>query len=213
MAIVHIAIFDAINAIEGGYRSYTGIPRVHDNTSVDSAIAQAAHDTLVAMYPSQRAAFDQELAEDLSDIPGSQAKTRGIALGRRAAAAILAQRSNDGSAHAEPVLVQNGGDWVTSNRPGRWRQDPISLIPLALGGHWEDVDPFVMRRANQFRIPASTIVDQSGIYNRLSRGEASRRRRHCDAHRTHRRSDPSSVFSGRMTERRAYARRPDCTTR
>ena len=153
VAIVHIAIFDAINAIEGGYRSYTGIPRVNDNTSVDGAIAQAAHDTLVAMFPSQRAAFDQELAEDLGDIPNSLAKTRGIALGRRAAAAILAQRSNDGSAHPEPVLVQNGGDWVTSNRPGRWRQDPISLIPLALGGHWGDVEPFVMRRANQFRIP------------------------------------------------------------
>ncbi len=154
MAIVHIAMFDAINAIEGGFRSYTGIPRVHDNTSVDSAIAQSAHDTLVAVFPSQAAAFDQELAEDLSDIPSSLAKLRGIALGRRAAAAILAKRSDDGSAHAEPVLVQNGGDWVTSNLPGRWRQDPISLIPLALGGHWEEVDPFVLRRANQFRIPA-----------------------------------------------------------
>jgi len=153
MAIVHIAIFEAINAIEGDYRSYTGIPRVHDNTSVDSAIAQAAHDTLVAMYPSQRTAFDQELAEDLGDIPSSQAKLRGIALGRRAAAAILEIRRNDGSAHAEPVLVQNGGDWVTSNKPGRWRQDPISLIPLALGGHWSEVEPFVLRRANQFRIP------------------------------------------------------------
>ena len=50
MAIVHIAMFDAINAIEGGYRSFTGIPRVHDNTSVDAAIAQAARDTLVVMY-------------------------------------------------------------------------------------------------------------------------------------------------------------------
>lgn len=154
MAIVHIAVFDAINAIEGDYRSFTGIPRVHDHTSVDSAIAKAAHDTLVVMFPSQRAAFDQELAEDLADIPSSQAKTRGIALGRRAAEAILDMRRNDGSAHAEPVLVQNGGDWVTSNKPGRWRQDPISLIPLALGGHWGEVAPFVLRRASQFRIPA-----------------------------------------------------------
>jgi PAP2 superfamily len=163
MAIVHIAMFDAINAIEGGFRSYTGIARVHDNTSVDSAIAQSAHDTLVAMFPSQEAAFDQELAEDLSDIPSSLAKTRGIALGRRAAAAILAKRSDDGSAHAEPVLVQNGGDWITSNRPGRWRQDPISLIPIALGGHWGEVDPFVLRRANQFRIPAPPSL-QSQAY-------------------------------------------------
>lgn len=154
MAIVHIAMFDAINAIEGRFRSFTGIPRVHDDTSVDSAIAQSAHDTLVAVFPSQTAAFDQELAEDLSDIPSSEAKTRGIALGQQAAAAILAMRSNDGSSHAEPVLFQNGGDWVTSDLPGRWRQDPISLIRLALGGHWSEVDPFVLQSASQFRIPA-----------------------------------------------------------
>ncbi|MCM3873653.1 MAG: phosphatase PAP2 family protein, partial [Pyrinomonadaceae bacterium] len=150
IAIVHIAIFDSINAIEGGYRSFTGIPRVHDNTSTDSAIAQAAHDTLVVLFPSQTAAFDQELADDLADIPGGIAKTRGIALGRRAAAAILALKANDGSAHAEPRL---GTDWFTSNLPGRWRQDPISLIPIALGAHWGEVDPFVLRRPNQFRVP------------------------------------------------------------
>lgn len=154
MAIVHIAIFDAINAIDGGYAGYTGIPRAQANTSVDSAIAQAAHDTLIVMFPSQRAAFDQELTEDLGDIPNGQAKMRGIALGRQAAEAILGMRSNDGSAHPEPVLVQNGGDWVTSNAPGRWRQDPISLIPLALGGHWGEVEPFVLETANQFRTPA-----------------------------------------------------------
>jgi hypothetical protein len=154
MAIVHIAMFDAINAIEGGFRSFTGIPKVNDPTSVDSAIAQSAHDTLIAMVPSQVAAFDEELAEDLSNIPNSQAKTRGIALGQQAATAILAMRSNDGSAHAEPVLTQNGGDWATSNLPGKWRQDPISLIRLALGGHWAEVDPFVLQSANQFRTPA-----------------------------------------------------------
>ena len=165
IAIVHIAIFDAINAIEGGYQSYTGIPRVHDNTSVDSAIAQAAHDTLVVMFPSQKAAFDQELAEDLADIPSGQAKARGIALGHRAAEAILEMRSNDGAAHAEPVLGQNGGDWVTSNNPGRWRQDPISLIPLALGAHWSEVEPFVLQTPNQFRIPPPPSMTSKAYTN------------------------------------------------
>ncbi|MCM3902686.1 MAG: vanadium-dependent haloperoxidase [Pyrinomonadaceae bacterium] len=150
MAIVHVAMFDSVNAIQGGYRSFTGIPRVHDNTSVDSAIAQSAHDTLVFLYPSQAATFDRELGEDLDDIPDGNAKARGIALGRRAAAAIVALKRNDGSAHAEPRL---GIDWFTSNLPGRWRQDPISLVPIALGAHWEDVDPFVLRSASQFRIP------------------------------------------------------------
>jgi hypothetical protein len=154
IAIVHIAMFDAINAIEGGFHGFTGIPRALDNTSVDSAIAQSAHDTLVAMFPSQTAAFNEELADDLSAISNGQAKNRGIALGRRAAEAILAMRSNDGAAHAEPALTQNGGDWITSNLAGRWRQDPISLIPLALGAHWAEVDPFVLQSANQFRTPA-----------------------------------------------------------
>src|SRR5678816_1257014 len=58
MAIVHIAIFDAINAIHGGYRSYTGIPAAPRNTSVEAAIAEAAHDTLVELFPSQTAACD-----------------------------------------------------------------------------------------------------------------------------------------------------------
>ena len=150
-AIVHIAMFDAVNAIVGGYRSFTGIHRVHEETSIDAAIAQAAHDTLVVLFSSQTAAFDQQLANDLSDIPSGNPKTRGIALGSRAAAAILALRANDGSAHAEPRL---GVDFFPSNQPGKWRQDPISLVPIALGARWSEVDPFVLRRADQFRAPA-----------------------------------------------------------
>jgi hypothetical protein len=102
IAIFHIAIFDAISAIDHRYESYTNLPRVFVNTSVDSAIAQAAHDTLVALFPSQAPSFDQELAEDLNDIPGGIAKLRGIELGRRSAARILALRANDNSQHAEP---------------------------------------------------------------------------------------------------------------
>src|SRR5258706_16443693 len=51
IAIVHIAMFDAVNAIDGKYQSYTGLPRVSRHTSMSAAIAQAAHDTLVAMFP------------------------------------------------------------------------------------------------------------------------------------------------------------------
>src|SRR5436309_15296520 len=58
MAIVHIAIFDAVNAIVGGYRSYTGLAPVHPDTSIDAAIATAAHDTLAVLFPSQANSFD-----------------------------------------------------------------------------------------------------------------------------------------------------------
>ena len=150
MAIVHIAIFDAVNAITGGYRSYSGIPPAPKNTSMNAAIAQAAHDTLIALFPSQEPDFNAALREDLKRIPKGRAKNNGIDLGRSAAAAILALRENDGSHHAEPRV---GVDFITSKKPGKWRQDPISKIPLALGARWAEVKPFVMKSASQFRVP------------------------------------------------------------
>src|SRR5712691_4783717 len=68
MAIVHIAVFEAVNAIAGGYRSYTGLAPAHDDTSMEAAIAQAAHDTLVALFPSQTASCDALLVADLSQL-------------------------------------------------------------------------------------------------------------------------------------------------
>src|SRR5262249_196330 len=156
MAIVHIAIFDAVNAIAGGYRSYTGIPPAPGDTSMDAAVAQAAHDTLCALFPSQSPNFDAALDEDLKLVANERAKNRGIDLGRRAAAAILELRANDGSEHAEPRV---GGDFITGDEPGEWRQDPISLIPLALGARWAEVKPFAMKSANQFRVPPPPVLE------------------------------------------------------
>src|SRR5438270_11415338 len=68
MAIVHIAIFDSVNAILGGYQSYTGIQSVKSPVSLDAAVAQAAHDTLSALYPAQTVTFDAALATDLAKI-------------------------------------------------------------------------------------------------------------------------------------------------
>ena len=158
MAIVHIAVFDAINSIVGGYQSFTGIPQVQEETSIDCAIAQAAHDTLLVMFPSQRAAFDQELSNDLGQIPGGRAKVNGIRLGRQAAAAILGLKENDGSAHPESRV---GIDFFPSNQPGKWRQDPISLLPVALGAHWGEVDPFVLQSPSQFRVPPPPSMTSS----------------------------------------------------
>ena len=151
MAIVHIAIFDAVNAIAKRYRSYTGIPDASSGASIDAAIAQAAHDTLVVMYPSQKAHCDQLLAEELARIRDSRAKSEGIQVGQRAARAILERHANDGSKHTEPRL---GVDFFTSDRPGKWRQDPISQLPVALGAHWGEVTPFVVPDVRRFRTPA-----------------------------------------------------------
>ncbi len=160
MAIAHIAMFDAVNAIAGGYKGYTGIRAVPHWASMRAAAAQAAHDALVALFPSQAPQLHAQLAGELRQIPPGQAKNAGISAGRSAAAAILALRKNDGSSRAEPLI---GVNYFPSNEPGHWRQDPVSLSPLALGAYWKEVRPFVLRSASQFRTPPPPAL-QSAAY-------------------------------------------------
>jgi len=151
LAIVHIAIFDAVNAIAGGYRGYTRLGHVTDLVSVDAAVVQAAHDTLAALFPSQAMSFDMQLAEELSRIRDGRAKRNGVDLGGRAAAAILALRASDGSQHLEELF---GTEYLPAAGANKWRQDPISDIPIALGSRWSElVAPFVLTSADQFPIP------------------------------------------------------------
>lgn len=151
LGIVHIAMFDALNAIQGGFRSYTGIPRAPSTASQRIAIVQAAHDTLVSLYPSQAQAFDARRTESYNRSNESTAvKDAGAAVGRSAAAAILNARSSDGSQHLEPLV---GVDYIPGTGPGDWRPDPIANQPVALGARWSQVRPFVIQAASQFRIP------------------------------------------------------------
>jgi hypothetical protein len=92
MAIAHIAIFDAVNAITGRFQGYLGLPPAPAGTSMEAAIGQAAHDTLIALFPSQRRIIDEVLTDDLRQLPDGKGKTLGIQLGRAAAARILARR-------------------------------------------------------------------------------------------------------------------------
>jgi hypothetical protein len=169
MAIVHIAMFDAMNAVVGEFESYTDVERPKGSISLDAAIAQAAHNTLVALFPSQSVHLDSLLNEDLSSIKDAKQKARGILLGTRAAGVMMAFREGDGSELQEPMV---GTDHPTSPMPGRWRQDPISLIPLALGAYWSKCAPFVVESSQQFRcppFPAMTSPEYAAAYNEVKR--------------------------------------------
>jgi len=145
LAITHIAMFEAVNAVYQRYQSYAGVPGVKGAVSVDAAIAQSAHDALVFLYPSQQSRLDALLAYDLSFIKPDPAS---VALGKRAAAAIVALRSNDGSETQEPVV---GVNFTPHGGAGWWAPDPISKSTTALGANWAQVKPFVIKTADQFR--------------------------------------------------------------
>ncbi len=148
-AIISAAVYDAANSIVGSYAPYLAeIPNAR-GASVDAAVGQAAHDTLVAMFPSQQAMFDQELTTFLRHVPGSaRAKERGIDVGHQAAVNILAARTDDGS-QAEQI-------YTPYPYPGYWQPDPLHPGQVALHPQWGEVRPFALASSNQFR--ASDVV-------------------------------------------------------
>jgi hypothetical protein len=102
-------------------------------------LAQAAG---VEQVPAQRGAEAEEVAVLLQELPG---RPRAAGPGPRARAGA-------------PVY---GVEYSASDQPGKWRQDPISLIPLALGADWDQVTPFVLASADQFRCPPPPALDSA----------------------------------------------------
>ena len=97
LAMVHGAVYDAVNAIDGGHEGYLLSAKVGRPTdSKDAAAATAAHRVLVHLVPAQQAALDAQLASSLAPIPDGRPKRRGIAVGEAAGAAMVAARTDDG---------------------------------------------------------------------------------------------------------------------
>lgn len=169
MAIVHIAMFDCLNAVTREFEGYTGVEARRGPLSIEAAVSQAAHDALAALFPSQATSFAPSLAADLARIKNKNARLNGIELGKRVATTVLALRSTDGSDHAEPRV---GTGHATSDLAGHWRQDPISLIPLALGAYWGACAPFALESPSQFRVPpppAMNSPEYTTAFNEVKR--------------------------------------------
>ncbi|GAB2606949.1 hypothetical protein Aab01nite_02220 [Paractinoplanes abujensis] len=141
-AMVHGAIYDAVNAIAGTpYEPYLTAPRGHRGDSLDAAVASAAYRVLLSLFPAQSASLDQMYADALATIPPGRARNGGIRAGADAAAAMIAARAGDGAFA--------GKTWNASAAPGQWRPTPPTL---AADGAWVgDMRPFVIPRGDLFR--------------------------------------------------------------
>jgi len=104
VAIVHVAMFEALNSIEPRYAPYRAALPVMPGASREAAAATAAHYVLVRAYPSQAKELDKALQASLAAVGEGSAKTNGVRLGEAAAAAILAERSTDGANAPIPTV-------------------------------------------------------------------------------------------------------------
>jgi membrane-associated phospholipid phosphatase len=143
-AILHASIFDAVNNIDGTYSPYmVRLSNVSRLASQPAAADQAAHDVLVALYPTFQSTLDAELQQDLAQIPEGQDKTDGVTVGQTVAAQILAFRSADGSNVNPPPFVPG-------NQPGDYQFTPPNFAPADFT-QWPQVIPFALARADEFR--------------------------------------------------------------
>lgn len=155
-AMMHLAIHDALNAIERHSRPYALDIEGPVEASAEAAVATAAHDVLVPLINQIPAPFppicrahgvasvEADYAAALAAIADGTAKTHGIVVGEAAAAVILAMRIVDGS--TTPLL---DFAYLQGTAPGEWRFTPG--FPFALAPGWADVTPFVLRDNTQFR--------------------------------------------------------------
>jgi hypothetical protein len=131
-AVMHAAMFDAVNSIDGRYTAYlTDVPTTK-RASEEAAAAQAAHDVLAALYPTRAAVFDAELAVSLEGIEENRLE-QGIRVGRIVAEQLLAVRSNDGwNASPTPyILPATPGNWQPVPAPAGFTQFP-AVLPFAI---------------------------------------------------------------------------------
>jgi membrane-associated phospholipid phosphatase len=142
-AIMHAAIYDAVNAIDGTNKPYLVRLSASHFASQEAAAAAAAHEVLVKLYPSFQATLDTQFQQALAQLPkGGQAD--GINIGNTVADRILALRANDGS-NNPPAR------YVFGNAPGDYQSTPPNFPPQPQFTSWSRVTPFALEAADQFR--------------------------------------------------------------
>ena len=118
LGMVHGAMYDAVNAIDGGHQPYLIAPAAQPSDSKEAAAATAAYRVLVGLFPTQQPTLKLRYDASLADVPEGQAKVGGIAVGEEAATKMLAERADDGRFPVTPFPVVEGTD------PGEWRKTP-----------------------------------------------------------------------------------------
>jgi hypothetical protein len=165
LAITHLAMFEAVNAIQGGYEPYLGTIVAPAGASAEAAAIAAAHDVLKFYFPGSAAMLDAAQMASLSAITDANAKAGGIATGQAAAAAMIAARVNDGSAPPEFYLP-------SSTEPYQWQLTPGCTPAGGQFMNWPKVKPFGIADAGEFVAdppPALTSNEYAKAFDEVKR--------------------------------------------
>ena len=144
MAMVHAAIYDAINAIDRRHAVYAANISAPPGASMDAAAAAAAHGILVRVFPPQQAITDAALATALAQMPEGQARADGLQVGHEVAAKLFELCKADGAnAKVDYVFGTDAGVYQ--------RTPPMDAQPVL--PHWRHIKPFMLKGAGHFEPP------------------------------------------------------------
>jgi hypothetical protein len=157
LAMVQGAVYDAVNAIDGGHQPYLVAPAAHKRDSKTAAATAAAFRVLVGfpervapiagVVPSQLSTLHPLYDASLATVPGGAAKINGIAIGEASATAMLTARQNDGRG--------GGFTFVPGTAPGQWRpappQGPTGIVASDPAPWVGFVKPFIVRNVAMLR--------------------------------------------------------------
>ncbi|MEO8186700.1 MAG: vanadium-dependent haloperoxidase [Burkholderiaceae bacterium] len=141
MAMVHAAIYDAVNAIDRRHIVYAVDVKAMSSASIEAAAAAAANGILTRVFPAQQMTLDAALAASLAQVADGDAKVQGVAIGREVAAKIFEMRKDDGANQKAQYSISSG--------PGVYQlTPPMNAQPVL--PHWRSVRPFFLKSASQF---------------------------------------------------------------
>lgn len=162
-AMVQGAVYDAVNAIAGKpYKPYLIAPRTRPGDSTAAAVAAAAYNVLLSLFPGQASSLRAQYDEALAAIPDGRAERGGVAVGEATAAAMVAARQNDGAF--------SNATWRVGTEPGQWRQTPPDFLQV---GAWvATLKPFVLDDPGDFDTPGPPALASAGYARDLNEVQA-----------------------------------------
>jgi hypothetical protein len=167
LAIVSVAMYDAINSVLGQYEPYLIKVVGVQNANIDAAVGEAAHDTLVSLYKKQKTALDADLSTWLDQIADGPSENMGIALGKTVAKAILANRSRDGSNAKSNYKIVTG---IGKYQPDPVTQEVSGITQTPLDPQWGNVTPFGINSTAAYLPPPPPKINSpeyTAAYNEL----------------------------------------------
>jgi hypothetical protein len=152
--MMHAAMFDAANSIEGDYTPYLVDVPASRLASEKAAAAQAAHDVLAGLYPARAGVFAIELENSMAGIDRIR-RFLGARVGKIAAERMLKERANDGWNVTPP-------SYTLPPSPGNWQPTPPAGAPAAFT-HYGNVKPFAIESGEHF-VPVAPPAMTSARY-------------------------------------------------